>query len=211
MVADLSGDRRRDLILVYSRLGHQRLRGLPPRTIGRRDAARYPALQAMLRVLTPAGHLTTVAITYETTPSGAAPAQPVRAAAAALLSIARVGSERGTIFLQTGEISSGSTALAYSFHRGRLDPAGVALAYGGDAASQAGFQCVAGNPPRLIQRTYNLIRGIRTIGDGTHIYGVWKVTMTRYGWYGPRLVRLGQSIATRRLTPRDTVGRGCGH
>ncbi len=211
MVADVSGDGRRDLVLAYSRLGHRSLGGLPPRTIGRRRVpARYPALQAMLRVITPAGRVTTVPITYETSPSRNAPAQLERAAAAALISIAHVSSEPGkAIFLQTEQISSGSIALAYSLFHSRLVSSGAVLAYGGDAGSQAGFQCVAGSPPRLIQYTYDLVRGIRATGNTIHIYGVWKVTATRYDWNGPRLVRLTQNTTKRRLMPSDAAGHGC--
>jgi hypothetical protein len=211
MVADVSGDGRRDLVLAYSRLGHESLGGLPPGTIGRRRVKpRYPALQAMLRVITPGGRIITVPITYKTSPSKNAPAQTERAAAAALISIAHVNSEPGmTIFLQTGQISSGSTALAYSLHDGRLVSSEAVLEYGGDAGSQAGFQCVSGSSPRLIQYAYDLIRGIKASGNTIHIYGVWKVTATRYDWNGPRLVRLTQNTTKRRLIPSDTVGRGC--
>jgi hypothetical protein len=221
MVADVYGDGRRDLVLVYSRLGHKTLGGLPPRTLGRRQLTeRFPALQAMLRVVTPGGRSTTVPITYRSSPSRPAPGQVgrlppgqrelERAAAAALISIAHVSNEPGrTIFVQTGQISSGSTALAYSPHAGSLVWSGALLGYGGDAGSQAGFQCVAGKPPRLIQNRYDLVRGIKTIGDAIHIYGIWKVTATRYDWHGPRLVRLTQTTTTRRLTPHDTVGHGC--
>ena len=211
MLVDLFGDGRRDLVLTYSLLGHTSLRGLPPRTIGRRtDRPRYPALQAMLRVVTPAGRITTVPISYETSATRKAPAQLQRAAAAALISVARVspGSAK-TIFVQTGQISSGSAALVYRVNHGRLVSSGVALAYGGDAGSQAGFQCLAGDPPELIQRTYSLVRGIRAVADTVHIYGVWTVTTTRFGWHGPQLVRLDQSTSRRRLIPIDSVGRGC--
>lgn len=211
VVADVSGDGRRDLVLAYSRLGHKSLGGLPPRTIGRRRvAARYPALQAMLRVVTPGGRITTVPITYGTSPSKTTPAQLERAAAAALISIAHVSSEPGkTIFLQTEQLSSGSIALAYSLFHGRLVSSGAVLGYGGDGGSQAGFQCLAGNPPRLIQDTDDLVRGIKVTGDTIHIYGVWKVTATRYDWNGPRLLRITQNTTKRRIIPNDTLGRGC--
>lgn len=211
MVADVSGDGRPDLILVYSSLARAATRGLPPRTIGRRrDTARYWASQAMLRIVTPDGHTTTVPITYRTTSPTSASTRVVRAAAAALISVAHVNSEPGkTIFLQTGQISSGSSALAYSFYHGQLVPSRAVLAYGGDAGSQTGFQCLAGNPPQLTQQTYDLIRGIKATGNTIHIHGWWKVTTTRYEWHGPRLMRLEQRTTRRRLTPSDTVGRGC--
>jgi hypothetical protein len=211
MLADLSGDGRTDLVLAYSILGRAVTRGLPPRTIGRRrSTARYWASQAMLRVVTPDGHMTTVPITYDSSPSKHAPRRVIRAAATTLISIAHVSNTPGkAIFLQTGQISSGSSALVYSLYHGRLMSSGAVLAYGGDGGSQAGFQCLAGNPPQLIQQTYDLIRGIKSTGNTVHIYGWWNVTTTRYKWDGPRLVRLTERTARRRLTPRDTVGRGC--
>lgn len=188
--------------MTYSRLSHTGF-GSPPHM-------RYPAEQAMLRVVSPDGHVTTTPIDFMTTPSNKTPAGVQKAQAAALISVSHVSDEPGKeIFLQTGQISSGSTALAYSLDHGRLVPSGVTLAYGGDSGAQAGFQCAAGDPPRLIQYTYALIRGIKAVRNSVHIYGWWKVTTTTYAWHGPRLVKIAQSTHKRRVLPHDSVGAGC--
>ena len=206
MVVDLSGNGRRDLVLIYSRLGKLRLQGLPPRREGsQQSATRYPAEQAMLRVVSADGHVSTAPIDFTTTPFNKAPAQLERAEAAALISVAHVGDGRGKeIFLQVQQISSGSTVVAYHLYRGRLIPSGVVLGYGGDGGTRAGFQCLSGNPPRVSLHNYELTRLIHE-----PIYGWWTETTTTYAWHGPRLVKIAQSIVKRPVSPRDNVGVGC--
>jgi hypothetical protein len=202
MVADVSGSGRPELVMTYSRLSHIGY-GSPPRM-------RYPAEQAMLRVVSLDGHVTTTPIDFMTTPFSRTPARLQKAQAAALVSVSHVSDEPGKeIFLQTGQISSGSMAPAYGLAHGRLVPSGVTLAYGGDSGAQAGFQCVAGHPPRLIQYIYALIRGIGAVRNTVHIYGWWNVTTTTYAWHGPRLVKIAQSTLKRRVLPHDSVGAGC--
>jgi hypothetical protein len=205
------GDGRQDLVLSYSRLSHKALGGLPPRSREPgQDSRRYPAEQAMLRIVSPDGHMITTAIKYTTVPVNGTPAELDRAEAASLISVAHVSNDPGKqIFLQIYHISSGSTAVAYSVYQGHLISSGALLGYGGDSGAQAGFQCVAGNPPRLIQHTYELIRGIKAIGNTVHIYGWWNVTTTTYAWHGPRLARLTQDTVKRRVIPSDTAGAGC--
>jgi hypothetical protein len=209
MVADVSGDGRRDLVLSYSRLSHVSLGGLPPRSRTlHRSPKLYPAEQALLRIVSPDGHVINAPIDYRTTPFNKTPAQLVRAQAAALISVAHVGDEPGKeIFVGTGHISSGSTALAYGLHHGRLISSAVVLGYGGDGATKATFQCLAGAPPRLTQRGYELIRGIKVI-HGT-IYGWWQETTTTYAWHGPQLVKIAESTVKRRGLPHESVGVGC--
>lgn len=198
MVADVFGNGRRDLILSYSRLSHVSLSGLP----------RYPAEQAMLRIVSPNGHVTTAPIEYTTMPFNKTPVRVETAEAAAIISVAHVSDAAGeVIFLQTGQISSGSVALAYSPYHGQLVSSGFFFGYGGDSATQNGFQCFAGNPPRLIQHSYELIRGIKVIHQT--IYGWWNETTTIYAWHGPRLVKIAQSTLKRRILPSDSVGVGC--
>ena len=81
------------------------------------------------------------------------------------------------------------------------------LSYGGDSATRTGFNCVAGNPPRLIERSFELIRGIKLID--TVIYGIWKQTTVTYAWHGSRLVKIAQSTVKRRVLPTAGVGAGC--
>jgi hypothetical protein len=206
MVADVRGDGRRDLVLTYSRLRHFALHGLPPRsTAPHKDAALYPALQAMLRVVTPDGHMVTVPIHYQVPQPHGRLGLLYVPAAAALISVAHVNDLPGKeIFVQVGQISSGSTAVAYSLYRGQLINSGAVLAYGGDGGTRATFQCVAGNPQQLLQRTFELI-------NVTHepIYGLWKETTATYRWQGRRLVRTRQSTVKRDAAPRDSIGAGC--
>jgi hypothetical protein len=106
----------------------------------------------------PDGHIVTAPIEYKTTPFKKTPARLDGAQAAALISVAHVGDEPGKeIFLQTGQISSGSLALAYSLHHGQLVASGAVLGYGGDGGTSANFQCLAGSPSRLVQHNYELI------------------------------------------------------
>jgi hypothetical protein len=206
MVADATGNGRRDLVLTYSRLSHLALHGLPPRTTApHKEATRYPARQAMLRVVTPDGHVTTVPIHYQVAQPHGRLGLLYVPTAAALISIAHVSDLPGKeIFVQVGHLSSGSTALAYSLYHGQLAASGVALAYGGDGGTRATFQCVAGNPQQLLQRTFELINVIHE-----PIYGLWKETTDTYGWHGSRLVRTGQSTVKRNAAPRDGIGAGC--
>jgi hypothetical protein len=201
-VVDLSDDGRRDLILIYSRLGALSLNGFPPRHLGpTRTSKLYPAERAMLRVVRPDGRVITTAISGR---SG----HTERVAVAALISVARVSNNPNKeIFLQTGQISSGSTAVAYGLNHGRLISSGGLLAYGGDSATQGGFRCLAGNPPRLIQHSYELIRGIKVVHNA--IFGWWNETTMTYAWNGPRLLRIAQTTVRRRVAPNHSVGVGC--
>jgi hypothetical protein len=162
----------------------------------------------MLRIVSPDRDVITAPITYRTAPAKKTPSQVERAAAAALISVADVSDEPGkTIFVQTGQLSSGSTALAYSLNHGQLVPAGVVLRYGGDSATKAGFQCVGANPPRIVAHSYDLTRGIKIIHG--KIYGWWNEVTTTYVWRGIRLVKLAQRTLKRRVLPSDSVGDGC--
>ena len=203
-VADVSGNGRPDLILSYSRLSHVSL-PMPRRLRRPHQVKMYPAEQAMLRIVTPDGHVVTAPVEYMTTPFNTTPAQLVKAQASALISVAHVSDEPGkVIFLQTGEISSGTNALAYTLYHGRLVSSGVVLGYRGDGGTRASFQCLAGNPPRLVQHNYELIQIIRD-----SIYGWWNQTTTTYAWHGPRLVKTASSTHKRRVSPSDSVGVGC--
>jgi hypothetical protein len=206
MLADVSGDGRKDLVLSYSRLSHVSLSGLPPRSREPGRANRfYRAEQAMLRIVSPDGHVTTAPIEYGTTPVNKTRGQLERAGVAALISVAHVSDEPGKeIFLETGQISSGSMALAYSLYHGRLVSSGVVLGYRGDGGTRATFQCLAGNPPRLIQHDYELIQIIHGA-----IYGWWTETTTTYAWHGPLLVKIARGTLRRRALPADSVGVGC--
>jgi hypothetical protein len=210
-VADATGNGRRDLILTYSRLSHIPLEqvGSGLKQPGRANRL-YRAEQAMLRIVSPDGHVTSTPIEYRTPPATTPPASKTRARlekaqAAALISVAHVSGAPGkVIFVQTGQISSGSNALAYTLYHGRLVSSGVVLGYGGDGGTRANFQCLAGTPPRLVQHNYELTQIIHG-----YIYGRWNETTTTYAWHGPQLVKIAQSAHKRRVSPSDSVGVGC--
>jgi hypothetical protein len=125
--------------------------------------------------------------------------------AAAVDSIARVNDDPGDeIFLEVERISSGATGVAYGFHNERLVPAGVMFDYGGDSATKTDFNCLPGNPPRLIQHAYELI--------GPTIYGWWQETDVTYAWHGPKLVPISRRTFKRRgavTISNQGIGHGC--
>ena len=185
--ADMAGEGG-DLILLYSRLSQQRA---AQTELNGRVSSWYVATGAFVRVVRARG--------------GGATARIAGATVAAFLAAAHVNDDPGDeLFLQTQEISSGSTAVVYGLQDGRLVPAGVTLGYGGDSATKAGFDCRAGNPPRLVQRNFEL--------DGPTIYAWWTDTEVTYAWHGPRLVQLAKrTFKHRGLPPASAteVGPGC--
>ncbi|MGD0198409.1 MAG: hypothetical protein ABSC56_10975 [Solirubrobacteraceae bacterium] len=184
---DLTGDGTPDLLLVYSRLSraHPSWPGAPASL-----RKMYEATQAELSVVAADGARVT------------APIDGARAAA--ILTIASVSNDPGKeIFLVDSWISSGATAVAYGYQNGRLVPADVLLSYGGDSADKAGFDCIAGAHPGLIQRTFTLI--------GPTIHGYWKETDRSYAWKGTRLVKTGERTFKHRGLPTERqIGDGAG-
>jgi len=185
---DLAGDRQQELVLLYSRLsrGHVSWPGAPASL-----RKMYLADQAALRVVRAGG--------------GAATATIAGTKAAAILAIAHVNGDPGAeLFIQVSQVSSGATAVAYGYQNARLVPAGVTLAYGGDSAAKAGFDCLGGNRPRLLQRTFLLA--------GPTINTSWKETDVTYVWNGPHLVKIGKRTFNHRGLPpagETNVGAGC--
>jgi hypothetical protein len=182
--AEVAGDGRPDLTLLYSHLSHERAGQLGLTRL-------YVATSAMLRVVRARG--------------GGATTRVDGAKAAAIVGVADVNDDPGDeLFIQVSQISSGATAVAYGFDDGRLVPAGVTLDYGGDSATKAGFDCLTGHPPRLVQRSFELI--------GPTIYAWWRESDTTYAWHGPRLVKVAERTFKRRGLPpasETDVGAGC--
>jgi hypothetical protein len=202
-VADVLGNGRPDLVLTYSLLSHV---ALTPRGGG---AERYEAKQSMLRVVTRNGRTITAPIEYRVGPFGKTPAQLEKAQSAALISVAHVSDQPdGKIFLQTEHISSGSTGIVYTLDHSRLVSAGVLLGLGGDSVTQAGFQCLPGSPPRLLQHHFELSNpGIKMVRG--EIYGRWTEATVTYTWHGPKLVAIAHNTVKRLMRPSDGVGTGC--
>lgn len=188
--ADINGDGRPALVLVYSRLGRQHpswyAGGVPPSV--KRD---FVADAAFLKVVLAGG--------------GSASIKVDGARAAAVDAVAHVNDDPGNeVFLEVSRISSGASVVAYGFLDGRLVPAGVTLGDGGDSATKAGFDCLPGNPPRVVQRTFELI--------GPTVYGWWWETNVIYDWHGPKLVQISKRTFRRHgaVTAGEIgVWRGC--
>jgi hypothetical protein len=191
--ADVDGDGRPDLIIVYSRLSGQHPSGFaggtPPSLRGD-----FVAKAAFLKVVLAGG--TSVSTRIIGTRG---------TRAAAIDAVAHVNEDPGKeIFVEVERISSGATAVAYGLHDGRLIPAGVMLEYGGDSATKTDFDCLAGNPPRVIQRAYELI--------GPTIDGWWRETNVTYVWHGPKLAQTGTRTFKRHGAVTVTnlgIGPGC--
>ena len=184
MRADVTGDGKADLVLVYSRLNHVSALGWPSLT------KHFGATQAFLTIVLPDG------TQISTRLNGVK--------AATIVGLGHVNSDPGReIFLQTFHISSGSTATAYGLSHGRLVPAGATLSYGGDSGLQAGFSCSTTGKPHLVQRTFVL--GSR--------YGWSTETNVTYRWNGPKLVQIAKRAFKQRGWPARSkieVGSGCG-
>jgi hypothetical protein len=186
--ADLNGDGRPDLILVYSRLGRRIpsswYAGGVPASL-RHD---FVADAAYLKVVLAGG--------------GSASVEIAGAWAGAVDAVAHLdGTPSSEVLLEVSRISSGASDVAYGLSNGPLVPAGVTLFAGGDSAAKSGFDCVPGNPPRLIQRTFELI--------GPTVYGWWRETSVIYAWHGPRLVQISSHTFKRRgVVPASEIGIG---
>ena len=186
--ADVDGDGRPDLVLVYSRLSSRH----PSGYVGGVPASLqhdFMAEAAFLKIVLADG--------------AGASRRIAGTRAAAIDAIAHVNRNPGReIFLEVARISSGATAAAYGLDAGRLVSAGPLLSYGGDSASKAGFDCRGRTRPHLIQRTFELI--------GSTVTGPWRQTDTTYVWRGPRLVEKSSRTFTRLGAAANLVGVGNG-
>ncbi|HWD69192.1 MAG TPA: hypothetical protein VG293_03295 [Solirubrobacteraceae bacterium] len=176
--ADMTGDDRRDLVIVYSVLSRRHpdwFSGPVPIRI----AKDFVPLHAYLKVVFPGGATVSIRI------------KGMRGTdTAAIDLITGAGGGGGDeVFLDVSQISSGATDVAYGVYDGRLVPAGVLLASGGDGAASFRFGCTAGTPPGIVSRAFVLI--------GPTIYSWWRETKVVYAWRAGRLVRVAS--ATRRV------------
>lgn len=198
MRADLTGDGRADLVIVYSHLNRRSAAypGGPPQW-----RHYFGASDSTLEVVLPGG----TKVAARLTSTYRRRSYPIHVAT--IIALKHVSDVPGDeVFLAIGHISSGSTAAAYGLNNGHLIPAGALLAYGGDSGSQAGFNCqTAIKPPELIQRVF--VFGAR----GTRAR--WQETQITYAWHGLKLVKVREHTSGRNgnLPIGDIeVGTGCG-
>jgi hypothetical protein len=186
--ADINGDGRPDLVVVYSRLSLDRLAGanVPADLNGY-----YDADSAHIVVYFAGG--------------GRVSTRIGDARATAFDAVAHVNDEPGReVFLEVSRISSGAGVAAYGFHDGRLVSSGVTLGYGGDSGTQNGFNCLRGQRPRVITRNFEFV--------GPTVYAWWTETEATYAWHGPKLVRTSARTFREQGMPTASetdVGSGC--
>ena len=187
MRAEVTGDGKSDLVIVYSHLNHASGGFLGGPSILWKY---YGATQAFLTIVLPDGKRISTRING--------------VKAATIVAMGHVNNDPGSeIFLETFHISSGFTATAYGLSHGRLVAAGATLGYGGDSGLQAGFSCSTTGKPHLVQRTFVL--GSR--------YGWSTETDATYSWHGPKLVQIAKRTFKQRGWPARSemkVGSGCG-
>lgn len=194
--ADLTGDGRMDLVIVYSHLNHKNAAygGGPPQW-----RHYFGAVDATLEVVLPGGKeiATRLTTTYRRR------TYPIHVATT--IAVKHVSNQPGDeVFLAIGHISSGSTAAAYGLKNGHLVSAGVQLAYGGDSGLQAGFNCrTTTKPPELVQRVF--VFGAR----GTRAR--WQETQITYAWRGLKLVKVrAHTSGENGNVPIEDIGVGSG-
>lgn len=179
--ADVDGDGRPDLVLLYGRLGTRRYKG------------EFVPMGFELQVLRASGGSLAVRIAH--------PEQ-----APVIVSVANVNHRPGDeIFIQQSSISSGSYVGVYTFNGRRLVSAGGpqgGFAYGGDSAQRYGYVCRAGPRAAIVQHTFILQGG----GEN----GRWQRTDTTYQWVGARLQRTTKTTTqTHGYPPKQLTVAGC--
>ncbi|MGH2894265.1 MAG: hypothetical protein ACRDPM_13525 [Solirubrobacteraceae bacterium] len=136
--ADVDGDGRRDTVILYATLGHQRFE------------TRY-APKAFWLVVRRAsgGELRTRLPRSESNPF--------------FLQHGNLNDLAGDeLIVQVSRISSGSNAVIYTDATGRLIREPLVLAYRGDSVFKAGFVCRTGPHPQIAQHTYELLGSLAT-------------------------------------------------
>ncbi len=130
--ADVEGNGRLDLVLLYERLSHRRVGDL------------YVPTSFVLKVVRASGGVVQTRI-------------PVPEAAPTIVEVGHINAEPGVaLFILVTRISSGSSVDVYTFDAGRLVGAGRMFGYGGDSGLRAGFTCRAGHPPAIVQHSFVL-------------------------------------------------------
>jgi hypothetical protein len=174
--ADVTGDGRADLVLLYDRT--------------------YPG---------PDGSVRFGPYTLKVIPAGGGVLEsriPSALPPEVIVAAAHVNDEPGVdLFIQVARISSGSGVAIYSDQGGKLVRSGVTLTYGGDSASRFGFSCVRAPEPAIIQRSYELLgpgiggRWRETIDtyrwEGPTLHRTGSRSTIHHGWPGAGDVGVG--------------------
>ena len=174
--ADVTGDGRADLVLLYDRTR--------PGPGGSVSFGPYT-----LKVIPAGGGV------LESRIPSALPPDVIVAAA-------HVNDEPGVdLFIQVARISSGSGVAIYSDDGGRLIRSSVTLTYGGDSGVRFGFSCVRTPAPAIVQRSYELLgpgiggrwrEKIETYRwNGPRLQRTGSRSTTHRGWPGAGLVGVG--------------------
>jgi hypothetical protein len=132
LTADIDGDGRPDLVLLYAR----------PITGTGASLKAYPET---LKVIRASGGV--VQAHFK-------PAIP----GPGIVAVRNVNANPGDeLFIYSSWISSGAQVRVYSFHAGKLIRGGANLQMGGDSADRFGFDCLRRPTPEIVQRDYSLI------------------------------------------------------
>jgi hypothetical protein len=161
--ADVDGERRGELVLLYGR---------PPTGAG----ATLKAYPATLEVVRTGGLLSTVRL-VPTTPDPE------------ILTVAKVNADPGAELFTVTSSGGGTAEVAvYSFRSGRLMRADARLYFGGNSALKFGFTCVHQPKPEILQHKFFLTGdGIWTETTYTYAWRAGKLALlshTTTGYHG---------------------------
>jgi hypothetical protein len=176
LTADIDGDGRPDLVLLYAR----------PITGAGASLKAYPETLKVVR----AEGGTIQARLKPTTP------------APGLIAVDNVNGRRGdALFVATNWTSSGPEVLIYSFLAGNLVDSGATLNVGGDSADRFGINCMRTPRPEIIQHDYSLIgpniygrwrlTTYTYIWSGATLRRIGRATAIHHGWPGRSAIGLG--------------------
>lgn len=169
LAADVTGDGRADLVLLYDRT-HPGVNG----------SVRFGP--STLKVIAAGGGVLESRVQSKLPP-------------VLIVAARRVNDEPGAeLFVQVARISSGSEVAIYGDQGGRLVRSHVTLTYGGDSADRFGFSCVRTPVPAVVQRSYELLgpdiggrwreRIVTYDWEGPRLRQVASRSIIHHGWPG---------------------------
>jgi hypothetical protein len=176
ITADVDGDGRPDLVLLYARL----ITG---------TGASLKAYPETLKVVLAGGGVAQARF---------APAIP----GPGIVAVGNVNASPGDeLFIYGSWISSGAQVEVFSFNAGKLVRAAANLQMGGDSADRFGFNCVRTPRPEIIQRDYSLLgptiygrwrlTAYTFVWDGAALRLASRAITIRHGWPGGGAIRPG--------------------